>query len=145
LIQQITNLNSVLKSLFGTLDLWNQSHFNCFLVLESEQVLPNTDGYKFYSEPEKTGNGQNETMFHGQNQVLEMFATGQSLKSTLYVLIQKAETQIKNICGSIFTLESSGKTFLTAAAPNLPEDGCNTFDGFKVSENVGSCGPAVLK
>jgi signal transduction histidine kinase/ActR/RegA family two-component response regulator len=105
--------------------------------------LSNTEKFKVYSGPEKLENVQSDTALHGQNQVLEMLATGQSLQATLDVLIQKVESQIDNIRGSIFTLDSSGKFFLTASAPNLPEEVFSAFDGFEVNGNVGSCGPAV--
>jgi hypothetical protein len=105
--------------------------------------LSNTEKFELYSGPERPENGQSDIELHGQNQVLEMLATGQSLQATLDVLIQKVEAQIDLIRGSIFTLDSSGKFFLTASAPNLPEEVCSAFDGFAVNENVGSCGPAV--
>ncbi len=105
--------------------------------------MSNTEKFKFYPESEKLENSQNDIALHGQNQVLEMLATGQSLKATLDVLIQKVEAQIDRIRGSIFTLDSSGKFFLTASAPSLPEEVHNAFDGFAVNEKVGSCGPAV--
>ncbi len=101
------------------------------------------DKFKFYSGSEKTASAQMETTLHGQNEVLEMLATGQSLKSTLDVLIQKVEAQIDQVRGSIYTLDSSGEKFLTAAAPSLPEEVNNAFNGFEVNEKVGSCGPAV--
>ena len=66
--------------------------------------------YKFYSEEEGI-EPHPAVMFHGQNEVLEMLATGKSLKSTLDVLVQKVESQIDNIRGSIFTLDKSGKSF----------------------------------
>jgi len=106
--------------------------------------LSGTEKYKFYPESERLENGQNDVGLHGQNQVLEMLATGQSLQATLDVLVQKVEAQVDQIRGSIFTLDSSGKFFLTASAPNLPEEVCNAFDGFAVNENKGSCGPAVI-
>ncbi len=105
--------------------------------------MSKTDKFKFYSGSEKVKNGQGEATLYGQNQVLEMLATGQSLKATLETLIQKVESEIEQVRGSIFTLDSSGKFFLTAAAPSLPEEVFNAFDGFEVNENVGSCGPAV--
>ncbi len=105
--------------------------------------MSNTDKFEFYSCSDEVKNDQSDSKLRGQNQVLEMLATGKSLKATLDVLIQTVESQLDHVRGSIFTLDSSGKTFLTAAAPSLPEEVSNAFDGFEVKANVGSCGPAV--
>lgn len=84
-----------------------------------------------------------EILLSGQNQVLDMIASGISLSTTLTMLIQIAEDQVPGMMGSILLLGEDGVHIRHGAAPNLPTEFIAAIDGLPIGPVAGSCGTAA--
>ncbi len=84
-----------------------------------------------------------EILLSGQNQVLDMIASGISLSTTLTMLIQIAEDQVPGMMGSILLLDEDGVHIRHGAAPNLPTEFIAAIDGLPIGPVAGSCGTAA--
>jgi diguanylate cyclase (GGDEF)-like protein len=78
-----------------------------------------------------------------RSQILEMIATGASLKDTLNALVLSLEQEDPDILGSILLLDSDGWHLRTGAAPSLPDFYNQAIDGFEIGQAAGSCGTAA--
>ncbi len=78
-----------------------------------------------------------------RNRVLELIATGASLRQTLNTIIQSLEAEEPEIIGSILLLDSDGWHLNTGAAPSLPDFYNQAIDGIEIGESAGSCGTAA--
>jgi diguanylate cyclase (GGDEF)-like protein/PAS domain S-box-containing protein len=78
-----------------------------------------------------------------RNKVLEMIATGASLRQTLNTLILSLEEENPGILGSILLLDSDGWHLRSGAAPSLPAFYNQAVDGFEIGAAAGSCGTAA--
>jgi diguanylate cyclase (GGDEF)-like protein/PAS domain S-box-containing protein len=75
--------------------------------------------------------------------VLELLATGASLREVLNVLIYSMEAASPGKRGSILLLDQSGQHLLNAAAPGLPDFYVAAVDKLAIGPCVGSCGAAA--
>jgi diguanylate cyclase (GGDEF)-like protein/PAS domain S-box-containing protein len=78
-----------------------------------------------------------------RNKVLELIASGASLKEILNNLIHNLEEEESGILGSILLMDTDGWHLRTGAAPSLPEFFNQAIDGLEIGEAVGSCGTAA--
>jgi diguanylate cyclase (GGDEF)-like protein/PAS domain S-box-containing protein len=92
-----------------------------------------------------TGRKRAEILLGGQNQVLEMMASGASLPVTLTALIRLIEDQSPGMLGSILLLDEDGVHVRHGAAPNLPAEFVAAVDGQPIGPFVGSCGTAAYR
>ncbi|HUW76436.1 MAG TPA: EAL domain-containing protein [Gallionella sp.] len=86
-----------------------------------------------------------ETLLGGQNQVLEMIATGKSLPGSLTELIRLIEAQLPGMLGSILLLDEDGVHVRHGAAPSLPAEFIAAVDGQPIGPIAGSCGTAAYR
>lgn len=78
-----------------------------------------------------------------EQQVLEMVASGVSLKDTLTTLVLRVEELAPPAIASVLLLTADGKRVTHGAAPNLPEDYNHALEGAAIGPNAGSCGTAA--
>lgn len=84
-----------------------------------------------------------EILLSGQNQVLDMIASGISLSTTLTTLIQITEDRVPGMMGSILLLDEDGVHIRHGAAPNLPTELIAAIDGLPIGPIAGSAGTAA--
>ncbi len=89
-----------------------------------------------------TGLKRAETLLAGQNQILEMIASGVPLKEVLEALIQLVESQSGQMLCSFLLLDQEDRLRL-GAAPSLPDHYNQAIDGISIGSNAGSCGTAA--
>ena len=81
-----------------------------------------------------------------QRRVLELIATGQSLKQVLHELVLGMERQHPGMRGSVLLVAEDGAHLQTAAAPHLaPEYQALVEQLIRVGPNAGSCGTACFR
>jgi PAS domain S-box-containing protein len=85
-----------------------------------------------------------ELLKDGQNQVLELLATGAALSEVLTVLVQTIEEQSPGMLCSVLLLDEDGKHLRHGAALSLPEEYNQAVDGIEIGPRVGSCGTAAF-
>jgi diguanylate cyclase (GGDEF)-like protein/PAS domain S-box-containing protein len=90
-----------------------------------------------------TDRWQAERHDQARNKVLELIATGASLRETLNTLILSLEEENPGMLGSILLLDSDGWHLRIGAAPSLPEFYNQAIDGFEIGQASGSCGTAA--
>jgi PAS domain S-box-containing protein len=78
----------------------------------------------------------------GQQQFLELLATGGTLYETLDRLIRVIEEQSPGMLGLILLLDEDGKHLHIGAGPNLSPAYLDTIEGLEIGPMVGSCGTA---
>ncbi len=81
----------------------------------------------------------------GQNQVLEMLATGKSLTDILNALMGTLESQISGTQCSILILDASGQYLNLESGPSLPEPYREILKDIKIGPDAGICGTAAYK
>lgn len=101
---------------------------------------PPTDIHQDITERE-----QAETLLVGQNQVLEMIATGAPLPETLTTLVSLIEGQSPGMLGSILLLDEDGVHVRHGAAPSLPTEFVAAVNGQPIGPSAGSCGTAAYR
>jgi PAS domain S-box-containing protein len=79
----------------------------------------------------------------GQHQVLEMIATGAPLAQVLTLLAHVIEDQYEGLLCQTLLLDSDGGHVRLGAAPSLPEEFSERFDGQPLGPRVGSCGTVM--
>ena len=94
---------------------------------------------------ENTERKRTEVLLRGQNQVLEMIATGKSLPETLIALIRLIEAQSPGMLCSILLLDEDGVLVRHGAAPSLPAKFIVAVDGQPIGPFAGSCGTAAYR
>lgn len=78
-----------------------------------------------------------------RNYVLELMAQAVPLPEILHALVRSVEDESPDMLCSILLLDSSGRHFLTGAAPRLPESFNQAVHGIAIGPGVGSCGTAA--
>ncbi|HEY0665913.1 MAG TPA: diguanylate cyclase [Gallionella sp.] len=86
---------------------------------------------------------QSEQREQTRNQVLESLAHGAPLPSILEAIVGGVEQQLQMPC-SIHLLDVEGRHLVTGAAPSLPEELIEAFNGAEIGIGVGSCGTAAF-
>src|SRR6185369_14299551 len=84
-----------------------------------------------------------QDVMRGQQQILELIATGAPLQETLTALTLFVERLSNRTICSILLLDEDGKTLRHGAAPNLPAEYTNAIDGVQIGPTIGSCGTAA--
>jgi PAS domain S-box-containing protein len=96
-------------------------------------------------QTEATERQRAETLLSGQNQVLEMIATGLSLQQSLTTLIKIIEELSPPMLGSILLLDEDGLHMRLGASPSLPAEFSAAVDGLAIGPCAGSCGTAAYR
>ena len=86
-----------------------------------------------------------EALRHSQRQVLEMIASGASVRQTLDGLLRAVEAQSPELLTSILLLDPDGVHLRHGAAPSLPLEYVLAIDGVTIGPRVGSCGTAAFR
>jgi PAS domain S-box-containing protein len=86
-----------------------------------------------------------EALLRGEKQLLEMIATGASLKEILNTLCLIIEEQRPGTLASILLLNPDGVHLNVVAAPNLPNEWMQQMEKLPIGPCAGSCGTAVYK
>jgi PAS domain S-box-containing protein len=86
-----------------------------------------------------------EALLAGENRVLEMVATGNSLADILDNLCLLVEEQSTGVLASILLMDPNGKQLRHGGAPNLPKTYTEAIDGAFIGPAVGSCGTAAYR
>jgi len=86
-----------------------------------------------------------EALTAGQMRVLEMIAADAPLRETLTVLLEAVEAQFPDMLCSVQLLDEAGTHIRHGAAPTLPPEFSQAFDGAPIGPQAGSCGTAVFR
>ena len=108
------------------------------------RICPKRDGLSFFFQ-DITERKRAEELVKGQNQLLEMIASGQSLPETLTALIRFIESQAPEILCSVLLLDEDRIHIRQGAAPNLPAEFIASMDGLPIGPSAGSCGTAAFR
>jgi PAS domain S-box-containing protein len=85
-----------------------------------------------------------EALLAGENRVLELIATGESLSVTLSELCLLVEELCPAcVSCSILSLDPKSKRLWHLASPNVPKAYTGAIDGFAIGPEVSSCGTAA--
>lgn len=79
----------------------------------------------------------------GENELLQMVATGQPLKPVLERLTALIEAQFDGLFCSVMLLDADGVHLHPGAGPRMPEAYLQALDGLAIGPGVGSCGTAI--
>ncbi len=85
-----------------------------------------------------------EAQLAGEKVLLEMVASGSSLKHVLTSLCRFVEYTAADCKCGIYLMDWSGPTFRTGAAPSLPASFNDALEGLGVTASAGPCGLAAL-
>src|ERR1041385_6611054 len=85
-----------------------------------------------------------ETQLAGEKILLEMVASGSSLKHILASLCRFVEYTAADCKCGIYLIDWNGPTFHTGAAPSLPATFNDALEGLTVTASAGPCGLAAL-
>ncbi|HEY2897619.1 MAG TPA: ATP-binding protein [Gemmatimonadaceae bacterium] len=80
----------------------------------------------------------------GENHLLEMIASGHSLRDVLDALCTFVEKTAPECCCGVYLIDWSGPSFQVGAAPSLPESYIEAVEGLAVSCEIAPCGVAAL-
>src|SRR6266404_3019397 len=86
-----------------------------------------------------------EALLAGENQILEMVATGRPLTVVLDGLCRLVDKLSDNSLASILLFDPSGKCLRRGAGPSFPEAFMAAVDGVEIGPCVGSCGTAAYR
>jgi PAS domain S-box-containing protein len=87
---------------------------------------------------------QGERQLAGENRLLEMIASGQSLPDVLTALCSFVEEAAPVCVCGVYPIDWSGPTFHVGAAPSLPESYTGPIEGLPVRCDVAPCGIAAF-
>lgn len=79
----------------------------------------------------------------GENELLQMVATGQPLKPVLDRLTALIEAQFDGMFCSVMLLDADGRQMHPGAGPRMPASYLQLLDGLPIGPGVGSCGTAM--
>jgi signal transduction histidine kinase len=85
-----------------------------------------------------------KTQLAGENRLLEMIASGHSLREVLDSLCKFVEKIAPECSCGVYLIDWSGPTFQVGAAPSLPASYVEPIEGLAVSCEVAPCGVAAL-
>src|SRR5882724_5564148 len=86
-----------------------------------------------------------ETLLAGENEILEMVATGKPLGVILDEICRLVDKLSNDSLASILLYDPNANCLRVAAAPRFPEGFIAAIDGVKIGPNVGSCGTAAYR
>src|SRR6267142_1827747 len=86
-----------------------------------------------------------EALLAGENQILEMVATGRPLAVILDGLCRLVDTLCDKSLASIFLIDANGRCLRRGAGPSFPEAFMAAVDGVEIGPCVGSCGTAAYR
>jgi PAS domain S-box-containing protein len=86
---------------------------------------------------------RSEALMAGQNQVLEMTATGRGLTEILEALTRLIEGVCPGTICSVLLMDPDGRRLRHGAAPGLPDAYNQAVDGVVIGMGQGSCGTAA--
>ena len=86
-----------------------------------------------------------EALQTGERRLLEMIATGVSLRKILNELCLIIEEQMSGTLASILLLDPSGLLLKVVAAPNLPNEWTQQMEKIPIGPCAGSCGTAAYR
>lgn len=78
----------------------------------------------------------------GQQQFLELLATGGGFHETLQTLVEIIEEQWPGMKGLILLMDEDGQHLHVGAAASLPHEYTDSIEGLEIGPMVGSCGTA---
>ena len=81
----------------------------------------------------------------GENELLQMVATGQELKPVLERLTTLIEAQFLGLYCSVMLLDTDGVHIHPGAGPRMPASYLELLDGLSIGAGVGSCGTAMYE
>ena len=85
-----------------------------------------------------------EALLAGENEILELIATGRPLAIILEELCCLVERNYPYAMASVLLVDSAG-CLRAGAAPRFPKDFISLIDGIKIGPSVGSCGTAAYR
>ena len=86
-----------------------------------------------------------QALSDGENELLQMVATGQPLKAVLNRLTALIEAQFDGMFCSVMLLDSDGRQMHPGAGPRMPQSYLQLLDGLSIGPGVGSCGTAMAE
>src|SRR5712664_1421374 len=86
-----------------------------------------------------------EALLAGENQILEMVATGRPLAAILDGLCRLVDKLCDKSLASILLIDPSGRCLRRCAGPSFPEAFMASVDGVEIGPCVGSCGTAAYR
>src|SRR6476660_7997116 len=86
-----------------------------------------------------------EALLAGENQILEMVATGRPLPVILDGLCRLVDKLCDKSLASILLIDPSGRCLRRGAGPSFPETFMAAVDGVEIGPCVGSCGTAAYR
>ena len=86
-----------------------------------------------------------ETQLAGDKQLLEMIATGRSLRDVLNALCRFVEEAATGCYCGVYPIDWSGPTFQYGVAPSLPASYIDPIKGLPVRCDIAPCGIAALE
>jgi signal transduction histidine kinase len=85
-----------------------------------------------------------KSQLEGENRLLEMIASGESLRDVLNALCTFVEKIAPECCCGVYLIDWSGPTFQVGAAPSLSESYLEPIEGLAVRCEIAPCGVAAL-
>src|SRR6267143_1737752 len=86
-----------------------------------------------------------EALLAGENQILEMVATGRPLAEILDGLCRLVDRLCEESLASILLVDPNGRCLRRGAGPSFPEAFMAAVDGVEIGPCVGSCGTAAYR
>src|SRR6266481_1088132 len=86
-----------------------------------------------------------ETFLAGENQILEMVATGKPLAMILDGICRLVDKLSSDSLHSILLFDPNDNCLRVGSAPRFPQGFIAALDGVKIGPNVGSCGTAAYR
>jgi PAS domain S-box-containing protein len=86
-----------------------------------------------------------EALLAGENQILEMVATGKPLAVILDGLCRLVDKLCDKSLASILLIDPNGRCLRRGAGPRFPEAFMAAVDGVEIGPSVGSCGTAAYR
>src|SRR5262245_22201971 len=95
---------------------------------------------------EVTSDVRTQLLLQAQKQILEHFASGDSLADVLTMIARTLQhCSVDGFIPSILLLDDDGQTLRHGAAPGLPAAYSAAIDGAKIGPQAGSCGTALYR
>lgn len=88
-------------------------------------------------------NKRSQKIQAGQQQFLELLATGGGFHETLQALVEIIEEQWPGLQALVMLLDEDGQRLHVGAASRLPREYLDAIEGMEIGPNAGSCGTAA--
>ena len=92
-----------------------------------------------------TGRKRGEALFAGEKRLLEMIATGNTLREILNLLCLTIEEYSPGLLASVLLLRSDGLHLDSVAGPSLPAEWTQQMEKLPIGPCAGSCGTAAYR